>query len=665
MEVDTKAKRVFGTICATICLSCLLVSSAFAATVSGADHHGSGSTIESGMVDVLNVDGNAGETVFLTVKKGDTVIARNLAYTIGESAAEGDNTLWAGMATLDINDLDLNALDGSYSIEAYADREGKKPLYSGALYGVYADLPDNTSQLIGTRVANETELAARTFEPTETLYVNGRTYRLEGAAENQGGALHFKYVEYNEATSVDGVIKYTNAAGETVASTTIPGLAYGEERTVSIPAVVTTKDGDVYRTVFFKNSVVAKNPGQTSFSIYCTKMSDAQAALAGYYVATIQMVDENGNVIATDSVDVTGDFVYTAPASIYKNEVVNGEPVVVTYNIEGSPVIRMSAANDGVLNRERTITVKYVTQPIESNQVNVTYNLIDGSKRMGDTNRMLGTQSLVADESNQTVTPVSEIEADGVKYTLVGDASDYAFTVRKGMVPTINAYYVPEGHKEQGAYDVTVNYVNFLTGDVVESHTYVSDTEANAKILIDTPAKFSADSVDYVRLAGQEDEIQHSYYSGISTYTVYYRDVNDTLTSGTVINTIRVVYVDGTTAGGSATNSNGVVIYTGDEGTGDANTLQLNASRTYNVLDGEGNNSSLTNESGVNSNTERIAENETPLASGINQANVNGLAANQGGVPAWLLPVGIVVAIALIVLIAFLAYKNRRNTQTH
>ncbi len=717
MKTMKTAKRAFAMMCAAAIASCALVGTAFAATVHGADFHGSGSALESGMVDVLDVDGQAGETVFLTVKYLGQPIARNLPYTIGENAKADDQSTWAGIATLNIDGLDLNALDGSYTIEAYADRAGKEQLYSGAIYGVYAELPDGTVKLVGTRTADAAELAGRTFDPPETLFDGGHTYRLVGPVDGteESGAQRYAYEEYNESTTIDGVVKYTNAAGETIASMKIPGLAYGESRTVDIPTVITADNGDVYRTVFFKDSVEAVNPGQTSFSIYCAQMSEADKAAAGYYIATIKMADENGRVIATDTVDVTGEFIYTAPRAIYKTEMVDGEETVITYNIDGSPTIRLSAANDNVLDRERTITVRYTAEPLEATEVNVTYNLLDGSKRVNDKDRILGVQQLKATEDNATVEPVSEIEVNGTKYYLAGDPTDYAYTLRSGKMPTIDAFYVPEGYEVPGAYEVTVNYVNFLTGATIESHSYTSDAGANARIEIETPAEFSADGVDYVRLDGQDNAIRHSYYSGIASYTVYYRDVNDTLTSGTVINTIRVVYVDGTVTGGTGVTDNGVTIIAGTEeaaggttttvveggttggttggatdatgttGEGTATggaagaggtaaaggiaegitAFQLNAGRTYNVFDGADNNATLTNEEGVNSNTERIEDTETPLASGFDKGGTSTAASSFMESAAWVVPVAVGVVVVAGALLAFLAFRRRKNSDMY
>ena len=664
MTAKRTAFRALVVFATAIAATFALTGSAFAATVHGADYQGSGATVESGQINVLNVDGSAGETVFLSVLVGNTAIAKNLPYTVGENAKAGDESSWAGVATLDIDGLNLEGLAGTdpnttYSVEAYDSRANGTQLYKGTLYGVYADLPDGTTKLIGTRTVNASEAGARAFNAPDTVFVNGHTYRQAGAPTGEG-ALHFPYAEYDEATTVDGSIKYVDSKGAVVSSSKVPGLAYGEERTVDIPAVVVSDKGDVYRTVFFKDSVTVKNPGSTSYTVYCTQMAEADKALAGYYVATIQMVDENGRVIATDSVNVTGNFVYTAPASIYKTEEqADGRPAVVTYKINGSQTLYFSAAADDITGRTRTVQVKYSTEPLEQASTRVSFNRFDGSKRANEKGRSLGTETAVVDEANATALPAETIEANGTTYHIVGSPSDYAYSFRSGAMPSVNVYYLPEGYHASESYEVTVNYVNYVTGDTVESHTYTSEPNTTSALEIETPETFSANGVDYVRLPGQEGVIEHNYYSHIPSYTVYYRDVNDVLTSGTVINTIRVDYVDGPGGGGLGDGTGATTA--ADAAAADAQALQLNDGRTYNVFDGEGNNGLLTNESGVDSNTERIEDNETPLASGFDKGATSSAASSLTQLGAWALPIGIGLAVVIAAVAVITILRRRKD----
>ena len=154
MKATTIAKRALGAFFAAAMLSAACAGSALAVTVHGADYYSSGTELELGKVDVLDVDGEAGEHVFLTVYNGNRVIAKNLPFTIGENAGEGDDATWSGIATLDISNFDISKLDGSYTVKVNESRAGGDVLYEGGIYGVYADLDGETSKLIGTRTVN-------------------------------------------------------------------------------------------------------------------------------------------------------------------------------------------------------------------------------------------------------------------------------------------------------------------------------------------------------------------------------------------------------------------------------------------------------------------------------------------------------------------------------
>lgn len=705
MKTMRTAKRIMAVLCAAVIASFAFAGSAFADTaVHGADFHGTGAALDAGNVDVLNVDGLEGDTIFLTVFHDKKPIARNLPYTLGEkgTSTEGKATQ-AGVATLDIAGFNPSDFNGAYTIEARDSRAGGKVLYSGTIYGVYADLPGvdpKDAKLIGTRTVSDAEIN-RSFDPPETLVDGGQTYKLTGKSTGKG-AIHYEYEKYNQAKTVDGVLAFVDGSGNVVAKKTYPGIASGEKLELTyndknpqhrIPAVVTGEDG-LYRTVFFGNKVVFENPGAVSYKMYCTKVTDIDQALAGYYVAIIKLVDETGAVIASDSVNVTGNFTYTAPTNIYKKETETsiGQPAVVTYTVkDGQDVLHLSAAENVEGERTKTYTIEYTKQDPDQPTAVVTYNLIDGSKRVGESGRKLGTQQVTVDLDNPTATPSATIDANGTTYKLVGEPTEYEYTIRTQQVPSINAYYVPEGYEPPGPYEVTVNYVNYLTDQVVESHAYTSDPNETGALVIETPKTFTSDGVDYIRLDGQEDAIEHSYYSGIAAYTVYYRDKNDTLSSGTVINTIRVVYRDGgasstttttnattTTDGRTTTTINPVVAADDDTAGGLAadgaatadndNTpqnMQLNNDRTYNVIDGDGGNGTMTNESGVDSNTERIEDSETPLASGFDKGGTSTAASSLSGMAQWMLPVGIVLIVVIIAAAGVMVIRRRKNDEAN
>ena len=86
--------------------------------------------------------------------------------------------------------------------------------------------------------------------------------------------------------------------------------------------------------------------------------------------------------------------------------------------------------------------------------------------------------------------------------------------------------------------------------------------------------------------------------------------------------------------------------------------MQLNDNNTYNVADGANGNGTLTNQSGVDSNTERIDDSATPLASGFGKGGTSSAAASLSGM---MLPIGIGLAVVIVVAAAVLFIRRRKN----
>lgn len=645
--------KVLQSVCTVVAVAALalmgFVQPALALDVDGTDYYGNGAidtTSQTPSIDVLSVGGKSGETLYLRVQQDGQTIADRLSYSLGGSSASSRG----GVVSLNIAGL---TLDGSktYTVTAYADREETQELYTGTIYAVYAQLDDTSSVLVGAHTVASGE-AADTYMPSEKLFINNTNYALnaETPVAVEGTKLTYAYESYDAAASVDGTITYVDTKGNVISSTTVSGITSSNPKTVSIPAMVsTTVDGTTYyyRTVYFKDSVVLSTPGNLSYTITCKYMGEDAAAQNKYYKARVSMVDENGSAIATDTVSVTGTYYYTLPSTIYKR--VSG--TLYIYELQGAQVLTFSVADNAEGKDEIVYTASYSTRKIEEQGINVTYNLIDGTKGIGEEGRVLGTTTTTVSSDNTTASPVDKIDVNGTTYVLANDVSNYTYTYGSNANPSIDVYYLPEGYTpSHGSYEVTFNYVNFLTKETIKSFTFTSKESDNKDQEFESEESFSQDGVDYVRLAGQEDPIQHSYYSGIQTYTIYYRDVNDTYTSGTVINTIRVVYVDGTT------NTTTEDETTASGQTGDATTAaeatagQLNAGGTYSVADGEGNNSTLTNEAGVDSNTERIDDDETPLAQAPGSGGVSPVAIGAGA-----------AGLAALAACLFYFFKKRNN----
>lgn len=634
--------------------------------VSGADYYGNGAVdaSQSTEVEALHVEGAGTETVYLKVQQNGNTIADRISFNLSENAQ--DNALGnrrVGVVKLDIEGFDL--AKNTYTVSAYADRSESDALFTGTIYGVYAKFPDGSQKLIGTHVSSTKSVGS--YKPSASLYIDGKTYAYdEKGADFSGSHMVYGYEEYSEADCSTGTINYVAADGTVLATKTVAGIPVGGSKTAKIPHVVTGTGEDgttqLYRTVTSLTEVTFTNPGQMTYNIQCRWIGSSKDIGTGsdkHYVATINMVDEDGNAIITDTVSVTGTFKYTLPSTIYKKV----GKVVYTYKLaSGSDsVLTFKTTDTDVVDHAKTVEVKYTGTAGTPSSTAVHFNYIDGTNQdASDSNRSLGSKDVVVTADNKTATPDETVTVNGTTYKIAGTAAKYAYTFGDSTYPTINVYYVPEGYEpSNGSYEVTVNYVNFLTKETIKSETFTSSESDASDYQFTSAKKFSQDGTDYIRLDGQEDGISHSYYSGTKTYTVYYRDKNDTYTSGTVINKVRVVYEPGTnttvTVDGGSTTSGTTGSGGADDSDDNATTGALNDDGTYNVLDGDNNNSTLTNEEGVDSNTERIDDTETPLASG---------AQDEGqAVPAWAIPLGILAALAAIGGVVFFIMKRRNNNE--
>lgn len=634
-----------------------------APTVSGADYYGNGEIAAGASVEVLHVTGYSNETLYLKVQQDGSTIADRVSYNMSQDSEGGSTSSGTdrmGVVRLNIDGFDLS--DSTYTVTAYSDRAETNQLFNGKIYGVYAQLDGGTMKLIGTHVAENKP--SRLKSPTASLYFDDKTYAYDGkdAIVNNnatgGASIVYGYDEYSEADCSTGTISYVTTDGTVLSTTTVAGIANGGSKTVNLPKVVTATGEDgttqMYRVVTSKTSVTFTNPGQMSFSFQVRWIGSSKdmSQEGNNYLATIKMVDEDGSAVITDTVSVTGTFTYTLPATIYKKV---GD-VVYTYTLADADnaVLTLKTTDSGVSGHAKTIEVKYKAQAGTPSSTTVHFNYIDGTNQdLSSAARKIGSKDVTVSSKNKTATPDATVTANGTTYKIAGTASKYAYTFGDSAYPVANVYYVPEGYTpSNGSYEVKVNYVNFLTKETIKTETFTSSESDTEDYQFTSAKTFSQNGVDYVRLDGQEEGISHSYYSGTKTYTVYYRDKNDTYTSGTVINKVRVVYTPGTTTTTTTTMGGTTGSTTSTASNDNSTTGALNGDGTYNSLDGDGNDSTLTNEEGVDSNTERIDDNETPLASGTQN--------NDQALPVW---AGVAAAVVVVAAAGGLAlYLKRRKS---
>ena len=647
----TRVLRMLAAMALAVAAACVFSGAALAAdiTVWGAQTYLSEeSTTEDTSLNLVFASGTAGKTMFLTVKDGDTALAKNLPHTLGEGAEAGEASADVFRVNFPGGVSEDKLRNGSYSVEACSDRAGTQ-IYRGTVYGVWASLGGSgKTPLIGTRTAAEGE--SFNFVPPNVISHGDAVYKLASDTPEMNGMLaYYSYEEFDSSGSVDAQVNYVDKDGSILKVETFPVSTDGASATHSIPATIDV-EGKRYRTLAYADEATATYPTQTTFTVPCLNMGGAA------YLAVIKMVDEEGNVIATDTVNVNGKFTYTVPNVIYKRELVNDETRVVEYDLDDEGVCRLDSDADisFVVNGKREITFNYKRQELDAGQIAVTYNQIDGRDNPDLAGRLMGTQTKTVTQENPTATPDQQIQVKGETFTLVSAASDYAYTYGSGEIPVIDAYYVPDGYTAPEPYTVTVDYVNYANDEVVRSETFESNND-DPIVKISAPAEFSDSGIDYVRLAGQTG-ITHNFYSGMKTYKVYYRDVNDDLSKNVVIERTRVVVRQVTTT----------TTRPGTGGTGTAQgtatpTVSLNPGVGYNAIGGQGN-GALVNDRGQDTNTERIGDDQTPLAQ--SDGTTTSAPTEEGGLMVGGIAAAIVAAIAVIAaLIWWFMVGRRRNEE--
>ena len=648
----TGTRRTIGATVALVALCIVLVVgalTAFAAgspKVSGVDNYGTQSPI-----NVLSVQGSAGDTIFVEVVHDGKVIASRVEYKL-----EGDKTM--GIVDLSIDNYQAG---DSYTVRAYADRANRELLYEGTIQPVMANLDNSSNVMMATRTVAAGE--GRSFTPEASLYIDGVNYKLvrdaSGAASyaDANGVRTYSYESYSPESSISGSITYVNDEGKAVYTQSVAGISSGSSQVVSVPPVVKDSDGNWYRTIYFGKSVVMENPGQHDFVIHVKKI-EATGNLVNpkSYIATINLVSDDGSILASDSVTVAGNFTYAAPAKIYQEN--NGQNTTYSLMNNAEQTLYLSADTDEVVDGAKTYTITYTKLNADAGVVYGTFNLINGTKRESDPGRILGTEDFVVDAESPYATPsLQNMMIDDENYIIAGGANYYTYDFASGRMPIVNVYYVPENYVAPDPYDVTVQYVNLANNEVITTKTYTSSPDQTKDLEIMTDATISVNGTDYVRLDGQDAPIFHNYYSNYRTYTVYYRDVNDDLTANVVITRIRTVFADGTVAPGAITDEG---VGATDAATAGTATAALNAGALYNAINSGNGTGVITNGEGVDTNSERIEENANPLASGLEgsqskQQQLVGIA-----VP---LAIGIVVGVAAIVAAAIVLRRRNRKSE--
>lgn len=713
-------------------------------------------TAEDGMWDLFRVENGAGKTIYIEVEKDGTTIAPRFAYAIPETqdtdpqakdadtsapdyAGDANSSRIAQIIALKIvqpapaaQDVEAPAPAPQSLQDVFADpnafpvytvkvfdakRQGKQ-LYKGTITPIYAKLISSDGskdwKVLGIRTVGETDKFAETvgagasyyknltgdtpivFQSAETTKDGEPKAEVQAADTTHGQRLVVTY-EQVDAAAISGAVKYVDVDGNIIDTEIVENLGAGKEVAIKKSFFKTTTDEAGQETTHYyrviqrlTGSTVMLTPEQATKQI---RVMEVKNTKAGAYQVTINYVDDNGNTLWTDSVDVKGKgYQYTLPNSFSMSAVTNAADAPTTdrdkgqwginYYMLDSWILETNATDDnaaiGARSTEsqqgnpvvafeageypagRTVTAKYVSQAT-TKKVNLTVMEING-----ETGALIDKIHYeVTPEQAATYTPAPK---DGlVPWSGNMEPITYAWEdLEKGTDVLQYVYYVPKDYTPGDTYDITVQYMNIANSQILRSETITIDPETNDFVNILGEERFSLGDDTYVRLAGQETAIRHAYFSPARTYTIYYRDVNDELSSQItirrtqIIDTERVVMVPGTTvmtaapvaaapaAEGTAADAEVTATVDAGVGTGDAAAVINDDDNPLATLGGQ------------DTGTERaIVDDENPLYSGIAQD-----VATSGSGMALVAAAGAVVLVAAGLGLYWWMRRRKKNEQT-
>mgnify|MGYP003280917826 CR=1 FL=1 len=707
-------------------------------------------TAEDGLWDLLRVDNGAGKTLYFEIEKDGVVVAPRFAYQIPNSADDeasdadyagdvssariaqvvalklavvGQDALGQASEETDAPALSLQQVYAdpnnfpTYTIKVFdAKRQGEK-LYQGTVCPIYAQLvsTDGTDEwkVLGIRMVDpENDKFAETVGAGASYYKNltgdtpivfqskATTEAGEPKAEVQDAAHGQRLVvtyEQVDAAAISGAVKYVDVDGNIIETEIVENLGEGKEVAIKKSFFKTTTDEAGQETTHYyrviqrlTGSTIMLTPEQATKQIRVMEVKNTEA---GAYQVTINYVDDNGNTLWTDSVDVKGKgYQYTLPNSFSMSAVTNAADAPTTdrdkgqwgvnyytldsWTIEtnatddnvaigarsaetqqGNPVVAFEA---GEYPAGRTVTAKYVSQAT-TKKVNLTVMEING-----ETGALIDKIHYeVTPEQAATYTPAPK---DGlVPWSGNMEPVTYAWEdLEKGTDVLQYVYYVPKDYTPGDTYDITVQYMNIANSQILRSETIMVDPETNDFVNILGEEQFALGDDTYVRLAGQETAIRHAYFSPARTYTIYYRDVNDELSAQItirrtqIVDTERVVTVPGTTVmtaapvaaapavEGAAADATAPVTVDAGVGTGDAAAVINDDDNPLATLGGQ------------DTGTERaIVDDENPLYSGLAQD-----VATSGSGMALVVATGAVVLVAAGLGLYWWMRRRKKNEQT-
>lgn len=606
----------------------------------------------------FDIRGGSANNLFYDVLYGGKTVYQHVHYTPDD---RGVNSVG-----IDLEDLGDGYSDVTqYSIQVYTGRAvsaTNKPIAQASMAGIYARPNGDPQQdvLIGSVVSGT---AAEAIVPPPTYYdqTTDTDYNLsEGMKYDETEGKYYAEYEPYVPTPLEGSITYVDNQGNILKKDTIVNIT--PDHTGDTPKEVVLVDrflvqGGEQDLYYYPTVQIVKADyyGQIDFVVLCNAYASTEGETG---LVKIHFMS-NGKEVWGDEVNLTTTtFLYTVPESFVQIDAESGKATQYTLKDDD----QLNEYHQLVLVPGRAESDYYFEYKAAAADEVISWNLI---LMDGTTNTRLGTKTV-------DVQPGETVEFDAAAHAPAGYVpSQETYTYTYGGENLVQyVYYTPDGYVPTESYTVTLQFVNIADGAVLQSESVMVNPGADTEITC--PAEFTAGDNTYVRLGGQSDTYRHSYYSPKRTYTIYYRDVNDTLYANTIITNIETVTTERTETG--VTYVEDVTTVTGGTVTGPAYaTGPAAGTGITGITDDTTGMNQAVNEEGqglAQEREEQIAEGETPLAQSPGgettpEESITDNDTAKSGLSTALMTGGTVAALVVaIVLVVLIVVQRKRNRST-
>lgn len=625
-----------------------------AVSVCGADALAWGDSFEC-----ATVTGLGSGTLYADVSIDGKVVTKDMKYKYDDAS----DTF--GVVQLNASADQVRKYSGKMQLDFYtaktADRdEDASPLLSAKVYAVCADAGSDSSAtgtMVGIRVAREGEATSPFAAPQTIIRGESTSFEWDGNEPTlKDGVLYVGYAKPEDAaTRIQGAVIYVDEQGIEIKRVS-EQIESGKQKVVTLLTTFES-NGKTY-TVKAKASQVTLTAQSPVQRVYC--MAKTKVVTVNYVSAT------TGKTLVVDHVTVgAGGYKY-APATVFSQA---HDLDVMRYTLAGATD---SAGNTYTAAEAKTLSLtrggaQTYTLTYEPEETELTYTvnfaLVSAGKN-GNTDVAVtkSATAKVSASTDATVELPATIEKDGATYKRSGSDTSLTYTwadLSAGRALSDTVYYVSSDVTTPEAYDVTVRYVDAVSGTELGTKTLTCKPDGSA-LSITSPESVTYKGMEYTRLSGQSAAITHRFYAPYRTYTVYYA-VPGSMTEGdtTVTRTVVVdggiryytIRADGTvsTAANGTTGLVATTPYTAISTT--ATTGTTDSADGSSASDSSSDQTSdATAPSGDTAYEERIADDETPLSSG-KETNSNRPALIAAGV----------AAVAVIAALLLFLWRRKRN----